>query len=226
MDFNTEPLTPFEVRVLGVLAEKAVLTPDVYPLSLNGIVTGANQLSNREPVMSITDSTAEAAIKVLQARRLARTYFPVGSRVAKYEHLLREVFALDDAQLAALIVLLLRGPQTGGEIRNRSGRLYPFASVESVERSLEALAAMDPPLAVQLPRAPGTKEPRWAHLLCGRSAVEHESIASHIGASGDDLHAAPGPSRIEQLEQTVQDLQRQLETLRAEFEALKSQLGS
>ena len=147
IEFN---LTAFEARVLGVLAEKQFLTPDVYPLSLNAVVNACNQLSNREPVMSLGEETAEACLKRLQDNHLAQTYYPSGSRVAKYQHMMREVFSLDDARLSLLTLLLLRGPQTCGELRGRTGRMYPFASVDSVERSLREPAR---------PGAPSQKNP-------------------------------------------------------------------
>ena len=169
IEFN---LSAFEARVLGVLAEKSFLTPDVYPLSLNATVNACNQLSNREPVMSLGEETVVTSLARLQHNNLAQTYYPAGSRVAKYQHRVAEVFSLDDARLSLITLLLLRGPQTCGELRQRTARMYPFASVESVERSLEDLAANEPALVVQLPRAPGTKESRWAHLLSGAVAIE------------------------------------------------------
>ena len=181
IEFN---LSPFEARVLGVLAEKAFLTPDVYPLSLNSVVNACNQLSNREPVMSLGEDTVVACLTRLQQNSLANTYYPAASRVAKYQHRLAEVFSLDDAKLSLLTLLLLRGPQTCGELRQRTGRMFPFASVESVERSLDDLAKAEPPLAMQLPRAPGTKESRWAHLLSGAMAVERAEIATGMNVGG------------------------------------------
>ncbi len=213
-------LDAFECRVLGVLAEKQFFTPDTYPLSLNAIVQGANQLSNREPVMALSEGGVEAAIKHLQERKLSRTYYPAGSRVAKYEHMLREVFELDDQKLSVLTVLLLRGPQTAGEIRTRTNRMYPFASGESVERTLNELATLGQPLAVQLPRAPGTKEPRWAHLLSGAEAIEREM--SRMGSPIEVEHHSDNAA----LEARVAELELEIAALRNEFDALKRQLGA
>ena len=126
IEFN---LSSFEARVLGVLAEKAFLTPDVYPLSLNATVNACNQLSNREPVMHLGEETVDTCLTRLQQNNLAQTYYPSGSRVAKYQHRLSEVFSLDDARLSLLALLLLRGPQTCGELRQRTARMYPFASI-------------------------------------------------------------------------------------------------
>lgn len=212
--------------MLGVLAEKQFLTPDVYPLSLNGIVNGCNQLSNREPVMSLGDETVEACLKRLQQNNLAQTYYPAGSRVAKYQQMMREVFSLDDAKLSLLTLLLLRGPQTCGELRGRTGRMYPFASVDSVERSLNDMAANEPSLVVQLPRAPGTKEARWAHLLSGAMALERQEIAAgmNVGANiGAGVVEGAGDDRVANLEAEVAGLRREVAWLTEELLKFKKQ---
>jgi len=219
IEFN---LTAFEARVLGVLSEKAFLTPDVYPLSLNGVVNACNQLSNREPVMSLGEETVEACLTRLQQNNLAQTYYPAASRVAKYQHRLAEVFSLDDAKLSLLTLLLLRGPQTCGELRQRTARMYPFASVESVERSLDDLAHNEPPLTVQLPRAPGTKESRWAHLLSGAMAVERAEIASGMNVGGNVIEGA-GDDRVANLEAEVAALRREVNWLTEELATFKKQ---
>jgi hypothetical protein len=219
IEFN---LSPFEARVLGVLAEKQFLTPDVYPLSLNAIINASNQLSNREPVMSIGEDTIEACLKRLQDNHLAQTYYPSGSRVAKFQHMMREVFSLDDARLSLLTLLLLRGPQTCGELRGRTGRMYPFASVDSVERSLNDLAAEEPPLVMQLPRAPGTKEARWAHLLCGEVAVERQEHAAVKGGSSGVVEGA-ADDRVAHLETEVAELRREVSWLTEELAKFKKQ---
>jgi len=219
-------LSPFEARVLGVLAEKQVLTPDVYPLSLNAIVNACNQLSNREPVMSLGEDTVEACLKRLQENHLAQTYYPAGSRVAKYQHMMRDVFSLDDARLSLITLLLLRGPQTCGELRARTGRMYPFASVDSVERSLNDLAANEPALVMQLPRAPGTKESRWAHLLSGEMAIERQEIAAgmNVGAMhGGGVVEGAGDDRVSQLEADVATLKREVAWLTEELLKFKKQ---
>ncbi len=215
-------LSAFEARVLAVLAEKAFLTPDVYPLSLNGVVNGCNQLSNREPVMSLGEETVETALTRLQQNNLAQTYFPAGSRVAKYQHRVAEVFSLDDARLSLLTSLLLRGPQTCGELRQRTVRMYPFASVDSVERSLGDLAANEPPLAVQLPRAPGSKESRWAHLLSGAMAIERAETASGMNVGGSVVEGA-GDDRKARLEVEVASLRREVTWLTEELAKFKKQ---
>ncbi|MEQ1519172.1 MAG: YceH family protein [Usitatibacteraceae bacterium] len=220
IEFN---LSAFEARVLGVLAEKASLTPDVYPLSLNAVVNACNQLSNREPVMSLGEETVEASLARLQQNNLAQTYYPAGSRVAKYQHRIAEVFSLDDAKLSLVTLLLLRGPQTCGELRQRAARMYPFASVESVERSLEELAAHEPPLAMQLPRAPGTKESRWAHLLSGAMAIERQEIAAGMHVGGGGVVEGAGDDRVAHLEAEVASLRREVTWLTEELAKFKKQ---
>jgi len=220
IEFN---LSAFEARVLGVLGEKRFLTPDVYPLSLNAIVNAANQLSNREPVMSLGEETVLACLKRLQDNHVAQTYYPAGSRVAKYQHMMSEVFALDDARLSLLTLLLLRGPQTCGELRGRTGRMYPFASVDSVERSLQDLAANDPPLVMQLPKSPGTKEARWAHLLCGEVAIERQEMAASMhGGSGSVVEGA-SDDRVSRLEAEVATLRQEVTWLTEELARFRKQ---
>ena len=219
IEFN---LSAFEARVLGVLAEKSSLTPDVYPLSLNAVVNACNQLSNREPVMSLGEETVETCLTRLQQNNLAQTYYPAGSRVAKYQHRVAEVFSLDDAKLSLVTLLLLRGPQTCGELRQRTARMYPFASVESVERSLDDLAANEPALVMQLPRAPGTKESRWAHLLSGAMAVERQEIASGMNVGGGVVEGA-GDDRLSHLEAEVASLRREVTWLTEELAKFKKQ---
>ncbi|MBL8513258.1 MAG: YceH family protein [Betaproteobacteria bacterium] len=220
IEFN---LTPFEARVLGVLAEKEFLTPDVYPLSLNAAVNACNQLSNREPVMSVSEETVSACLKRLQENHLAQTYYPAGSRVAKYQHLMRDVLSLDDAALSVLTLLLLRGPQTCGELRGRTTRMYPFASPESVERTLNDLAAAEKPLAIQLPRAPGTKEARWAHLLSGELAIERQEIAAGMSVGGASVVEGSGEDRVAALEHEVAQLKREVAHLAGELARFKAQ---
>ena len=219
IEFN---LSQFEARVLGVLAEKAFLSPDVYPLSLNAALNACNQLSNREPVMSLTEETVVACLKRLQQNNLANTYYPAASRVAKYQHRVAEVFGLDDAKLSLITLLLLRGAQTCGELRQRTTRMYPFASVDSVERSLNDLAAQERPLVVQLPRAPGTKESRWAHLLSGTESLERFDVAAGLSVGGHVIEGSHD-DRVGQLESELADLRRQVAWLSDELEKFKKQ---
>ena len=219
-------LSQFEARVLGVLAEKQFITPDTYPLSLNALTNGCNQLSNREPVMAINDDTVLQAIQRLQQRQLVQIYYPAASRVPKYQHMLAEVFAVDDARLSVLTMLLLRGPQTCGELRSRTGRMHAFTSVENVEHSLNDLADASQALVVQLPRAPGTKEARWAHLLCGEMAIERQEMASAIAGhnvSGGVVNSSLSDERVNQLETDVTQLKREMSWLTEELLKFKKQ---
>src|SRR6516165_2734244 len=160
-------LTEIEVRVLGALVEKDTTTPDYYPLSLNALVNACNQKSNREPVMNLDQSTVQDALDSLTAKGLAGPLSSAESRVTKYAHRLQEVFNFDRRETAVLCVLLLRGPQTPGELRVRTDRIYRFDGLEAVESALHRLIDREPPLVKKLPRVPGTKESRYAHLLAG-----------------------------------------------------------
>jgi uncharacterized protein len=219
-------LTAFEVRVLGSLAEKAFLTPDIYPLSLNAIVTACNQVSNREPVMELSEETVQRTLDALKDKKLVRMWWPHGSRVPKYDHVLHEVYGLNEAQLAALTVLMLRGPQTPGEIKARTGRMHTFHEVERVESTLKTLMEeRETLLAMQLPRAPGTKEARYAHLLSGQLAVERQEMAQ--GISGNSVTGAViegrGDDRMAALEDEVQQLRAEVNWLSRQFSEFKKQ---
>lgn len=164
---DTHQLEAHEVRVLGALMEKQALTPDAYPMTLNGLASACNQLTSREPVMQLSEADISAALDSLIAKKLVNERLPAGSRVAKYEHRLNYEWNIEGARLAALVLLMLRGPQTAAEIRTRSGRIYGFSGVEEVEIALNALADKYPPLVLKLERQPGEREARWAHLLSG-----------------------------------------------------------
>jgi uncharacterized protein YceH (UPF0502 family) len=161
-------LDPVQARVLGSLSEKDLATPEYYPLSLNALLNACNQKTNREPVVQYDEVTVRAALAGLAERGWVREVFEPGSRVPKYSHCLVEKFELRRSEQAVLTVLLLRGPQTPGELRTRADRLYDFPDLDSVLTALRRLSEREPaPLVRQLPRQPGMKESRWAHLLCG-----------------------------------------------------------
>lgn len=208
-------LDPVEARVLGVLIEKAFITPDTYPLSINALMTGCNQLTGREPVMSLSEHEVQAAIDNLMQRKLVTRRDSASARVPKYEHQIRLRHSLPPAEQAVLALLLLRGAQTAGEIRQRCERLHRFDDIAAVERVLEHLSEKFPPMAMALPRAPGTKETRWTHLLCGQP---HAPAAEQTG----DV-ASSGRGRIAQLEDEVRALREELAALRAEFEQFRQQ---
>src|SRR6202047_724583 len=174
-------LTENEVRVLGSLMEKDITTPEYYPLSLNALVNACNQKSNRDPVMQLDEGAVRSALEGLQQQRMAGPARGADSRVTKYEQRLQEVFNFMRPEIAVLCVLLLRGPQTPGELRGRTERLHRFETLEDVQSALQKLMQREPPLAKVLPRQPGTKESRYAHLLAG-DVVEVET-AVQAGAS-------------------------------------------
>ena len=208
-------LDDFEVRVLAVLIEKAFVTPDTYPLSVNSLVSGCNQLTGREPVMSLSEATVLATLDRLAERGLVSQRHQAGARVAKWEHQIRLRHSLNEPMQAVLAILMLRGPQTLGEIRARCERMHAFGSPAEVEEILERLD--DKQLAMQLPKAPGTKEARYAHLLSGEAAIPQHAFDAESGG------AAPRGGRVGELEEEVRRLRQQLEWLTNEFEAFRKQ---
>ena len=208
-------LTPLEARVLGVLVEKQATVPDTYPLSLNALAAGCNQKTARDPVMAATDADVLAAVDGL--KHLSLVFEGSGSRVVKFEHNAPRMLGLPGQSVALLATLILRGPQTSAELRVNSERLHRFADISSVEGFLDEMAAKDPPRVVRLPRAPGSREARWAHLLCGEVLV---APVAHDGAEVDAVSAGEWVAikaeqarlalRIEALEAQVQRLVREL----------------
>ena len=209
-----------EVRVLGSLVEKQVTTPEYYPLTLNALVQACNQKSNRSPVVSYDEGTVERAAESLRAKNLVYLFYGSTSRVPKYKHMMSEVFGLSPRELAVMCVLMLRGHQTPGELRGRADRLYDFQSLQEVEETLDSLSAKEPePLVLKLPRQPGQKEVRYAHLLAGEVTPEQFSVPEQAEAP----HVTPRADRLSALEQEVATLREQLDTLRQEFEEFKKQ---
>jgi uncharacterized protein len=209
-----ELLDPVEVRVLGALIEKEATTPEYYPLSLNALVNACNQKSNRDPVVEYAPDTVEDAVERLREKKLALTIVGSG-RVKKYAQRISETLNLGRRELAVLCTLLLRGPQTLGEIKDRSERMFAFADPAEAERVLEKLAEWpEHPLIRKLPRQPGQKEARYAHLLSGEPQAEPVAEA-----------AVPAqPTRIAQLEQQLQELRSEFDQLKRRFDELESQL--
>jgi uncharacterized protein YceH (UPF0502 family) len=209
-------LDPVEIRVLAVLAEKEALTPDIYPMTLNALVNGCNQLSSREPIMQLLEHDVHDALQRLMQRKLVNGITQAGARVTKYEHRMRIKWTLEQDKVAILTVLMLRGPQTVGEIRTRTGRLHEFKSTADVEAVLQFLVDKYPPLVARLERAPGTKEPRYGQLLGGEDALAREAGAA--------ASAVPGSGgRIAQLEQEVATLREEVAALKAQFETFRQQ---
>ena len=219
------PLTDVEVRILGALLEKEVTTPEYYPLSLNALLAACNQTTNRDPVMRLDENTATHHITALRRGGLLRQIQPVGSRVAKFAHLLDEVLKLGPRELAVLGVLMLRGPQTPGELHARTARLASFADIPDLEGVLEALIAWQPePLVARLPRRPGQKEVRYAHLFGG------EPTQADAPETADEpplptRRAVVEDDRVAALERTVEALRAEVAAVRAELDAFRAQFG-
>ena len=211
-------LNAVEARVLGALVEKESTTPEYYPLSLNALVNACNQKSNREPVMTVDEDAVRTAIRSLNDLGLTRFASSADSRVGKYEHHLNETFNFHRHEIAILCVLLLRGPQTPGELRTRTERMYAFEDLESVHNALNLLAKRDPPLVRVLPRQPGTKESRYVHLLSPVAEAHVPGGEQHAlrESSGDRLAAMQ--AEIEALRAQVADLQQQFAAFRKQFD--------
>jgi len=218
-------LNKVEVRVLGSLVEKDVITPEYYPLSLNALVNACNQKNNRDPVMSLTEDDVRQAIHGLQEKHLAGLATSGEDRVTKYEHRLQEVFNLTRGENAIFCVLLLRGPQTPGELRGRSERMHSFEDLTDLQSALQSLIRRDPPLIEVLPRQPGTKEARYAHLLSGNVEpktgvdVDTAQIASSgVASLADSQRITHLENEVATLQREVADLKQQLMAFRKEFE--------
>jgi uncharacterized protein len=196
-------LNDTEVRVLGSLIEKEITTPDYYPLSLNALLAACNQSSNRSPVLHLDEDAVARAADSLREKQFVHLVDRGESRVTKYRHVVYEAMGLGRPAIAVMCVLMLRGPQTIGEIRTRSNRLYDFSSLEEVEITLNSLMSGEAPLIVRLPRQTGQKEVRYAHLLSGEVKITEPE---------------PELDRIGKLEKEVEDLKRQFEQFRKQFE--------
>ena len=210
------PLTATEARVLATLMEKARTVPDSYPLSLNTLMLGCNQKSSRDPLMNVTEAEIATALDTLQPLNLVRA--ASGSRVARYEHNFQRGVGVPEQSAVVLGLLMLRGPQTSGELRLNAERWYRFADISSVEGFLEELqdrsAEKGGPLVVKLPRASGAREQRWAHLLCGPVDA---SVLSTSSRSADGPSASNTAERIERLEAEVASLRMTVQKLCAEL---------
>ena len=210
-------LTPLEARALGVLVEKQATVPDTYPLSLNALVAGCNQKTARDPVLAATDAEVLSAVDGL--KNLSLLFESSGGRVSRYEHNMPRGLGVPGAAAALLATLMLRGPQTSAELRANSERLHRFADISSVEGFLEELAAKDPPRVVHLPRAPGEREARWAHLLCGEPQIP----PPRAGGIAED--AAVSIGEIAALKAEQARLADELASLRALVHRLAGELG-
>jgi len=214
-------LTAIEVRVLGSLVEKQVTTPEYYPLTLNALTLACNQKNNRNPVTALTEDAVAQALESLREKNLAYVFYGSTSRVPKYKHVMTEVLHLSPAELAVLCVLMLRGSQTVGEIRSSAARLHDFAGLEEVEAALNSLISREPDrLVARLPRQPGQKEARFAHLLSGE--VSSEAV-SQMESPREIVTRASQADRVSKLESEVETLKAEVEKLREQFEGFKKQ---
>ena len=208
-------LTETEARIVGSLIEKQLTTPEYYPLTLNALVAACNQKTNREPVVNYDEKTVLSALDDLRDKNIVYVFYGSTSRVPKYKHIVPDVYELEPSETAVMCVLMLRGPQTIGEIRERTGRLYDFRDLNDVNETLENLIKREEPLITRLERAPGQKEARYAHLLCGEvtSYTPPERI----------LRGSANDERIEKLEQELESLRTEMSAFRQEFDEFKKQ---
>jgi uncharacterized protein YceH (UPF0502 family) len=225
MDEPLPPLNAHEIRVLGCLVEKAVTTPDYYPLTLNSLTLACNQQSNRDPVVAFDETTVVRALDGLREKRLASVFTGAESRVAKYKHALTGALLLTPAEVGLLCMLMLRGPQTLAELRTRTERFQPFESLAEVEEALQVLATRQPqPLVVKLPRLPGTKEPRYAHLLAG--PIDVAALAAGAATPAPEpatLLVRAENDRLAQLTAEMAALRTELAELRQQFAEFRKQ---
>ena len=209
-----EPLTPTQLRVLGSLVEKQMTVPDTYPMTLNGLQAACNQKNNREPVTDYDSFTVQTTLDELKATGYVRFLHPShGARTTKYRHVLDDRLDLDGAELALLSVMMLRGPQTTGELRTRTERAHDFPDVDTMVEILEDLAARDEPLVVLLPRQVGQKETRWMHLLAGEVDVEALTVTTGPEPDRRSERDTGLAGRVEVLEARVAALESALEEL-------------
>lgn len=208
-----EHLNEIEARVLGSLVEKQLTTPEYYPLTLNALTAACNQKSNRDPVVSYSDDDVTAAVDSLRDKNLVYLFYGSSSRVVKYKHMLPNAYDLTPQEVAVICVMMLRGPQTVGELRERTGRLFEFSNVAEVNETLDALIRRDEPLIVKLERQPGQKEARYAHLLSGEVTQAAATPTANI----------PRSDRIGELESKVEAMQGEIAALRAMFDEFKKQ---
>src|SRR5262245_34963568 len=215
----TTILTDIEARVLGSLVEKQVTTPEYYPLTLNSLTLACNQKNNRHPVTSYSEDQVAQALETLREKNLAYVFYGSTSRVPKYKHVMPEVLHLSHPELSLLCVLMLRGPQTPGELRGSASRLHPFNGLEEIEETLTGLLSHEgEPMVVRLARQPGQKEVRFAHLLSGEPEIDVSAVVER------PVTAAPRRSeQLETLEQKVDRLTAEVEKLRVQFETFKKQ---
>jgi len=213
-------LSSTETRILGCLLEKERTTPENYPLSLNGLVSACNQTTNRDPIVTYNEKTVEQGLDQLRQKKLAMLIHTAGARVAKYRHTFLDLYNLNSREVAIICVLMLRGPQTPGELRSRTERMCGAMSLSDLETLLTELCAGDDPLAKVIPARPGQKEKRYVHLL-SPYVETYESTVDR----GPIVESPPQESRLDQLESEVNALRSEMNALREDFEQFKKQFG-
>ena len=218
-------LSPIESRILGCLIEKQITTPDYYPLTLNMLTNACNQKSNRDPVMNLDEKMVVRALDGLREKRLAWQVRTPGSRTPKYEHNMKAVFEFSQREMAVLCVLLLRKPQTAGEVRGRTGRMYKFDELSEAEETLHGLADReDGPFTVKLPRQTGYKERRYTHLFCGEPEIGETADDSpnpetaRLEVLGENMRIAALEQKVADLETDLADMKRQFDEFAKQFE--------
>jgi uncharacterized protein YceH (UPF0502 family) len=212
-----EILTEIEARVVGALIEKQLTTPEYYPLTLNALVAACNQKTNRDPVVSYDEQTVQKSLDDLREKNIAYVFYGSTSRVPKYKHILDKYLELEPPETAIVCVLLLRGAQTLGELRERTGRLYEFSGLGEVQETLDNLARRDEPLVVKLERQPGQKEVRYAHLLSGEVVVTNQTFEKSSSARQSENE------RVAKLEEDLENLRSEFNLFRQSFEDFRKQ---
>ncbi len=213
----TEKLTETEARITGALIEKQLTTPEYYPLTLNALVAACNQKTNREPVVTYSEQKVQKSLDDLREKNIVYVFYGSTSRVPKYKHILDKVYELDAPEVAVLCVLMLRGAQTLGELRERTGRLYEFSGLGEVNETLDGLMRRDEPLVVKLERQPGQKEVRYAHLLSGEVIVTHQPQEKSVSDSQAENE------RLANLESELENLRNEFNLFRQSVEDFKKQ---
>lgn len=216
-------LNEYELRALGALVEKQIATPDYYPMTLNALVNACNQKNHRDPVVSYDETIVAKALDGLREKNLAYVFHGSEARAPKYGHLFPKAYDLSGAETPLMCVLILRGPQTSGELRSRTQHLSSFGSLAEVETLLQGLSLRDMPLVVKLPRQPGSRESRFAHLLGGPVEMEPIEAPPHLAPSVLQRHSEN--DKIAKLEEEIASLRMELSDLKQQFAELKRELG-
>jgi uncharacterized protein YceH (UPF0502 family) len=214
-----ENIDQTEIRILGALVEKQLTTPEYYPLTLNALINACNQKNNRDPVVSFDEKTVSDALERLRDRNLVYVFYGSNARVAKYKHMLPSVFELEPAETAIMAVLMLRGPQTIGELRERTSRMYEFAGLDDVQSALDSLVRRDEPLVVKLERQPGQKDARYAHLLSGEIDIEALAAIQPTRIA----QTTTGNDRVVKLESEIERISSEVAELRGAFAEFRKQ---